>query len=80
MPVNKKYTHIFFDLDNTLWDFEKNSCQAMLTTFNHFEIEKQGTAFDSFFEVYSKDAILLQLRFEFNFEKLVASYISLMFC
>ena len=40
MPVNKKYTHIFFDLDNTLWDFEKNSFQAMLTTYNHFEIQK----------------------------------------
>ena len=49
---NRKYTHVFFDLDNTLWDFENNSRNAMLQTFNFFEI-KEGTDFDLFFEIYS---------------------------
>lgn len=51
--MNKKYTHIFFDLDNTLWDFERNSRNAMYITFNQF---KQNTAveFNLFFETYTK--------------------------
>jgi len=36
--MNNKYTHIFFDLDNTLWDFEKNSRNAMFITFGHFKL------------------------------------------
>lgn len=26
---NRQYKHIFFDLDHTLWDFEKNSAEAL---------------------------------------------------
>jgi putative hydrolase of the HAD superfamily len=51
--MNKKYTHIFFDLDNTLWDFEKNSRNAMLDAFHHFKLESV-TTFDLFFETYTK--------------------------
>jgi putative hydrolase of the HAD superfamily len=50
----KKYTHIFFDLDNTLWDFEKNSESAMLETFNHFNISELSINFNDFFKSYSK--------------------------
>lgn len=51
--MNKKYTHIFFDLDNTLWDFEQNSRNAMFVAFHHFELES-ATTFDLFFETYTK--------------------------
>lgn len=51
--MNKKYTHIFFDLDNTLWNFEKNSRYALLETFRYFQLDKKND-FDRFFEVYSK--------------------------
>lgn len=51
--MNKKYTHIFFDLDNTLWNFEINSRNAMFTVFHHLKLES-ATNFDLFFEVYSK--------------------------
>ncbi len=51
--MNKKYTHLFFDLDNTLWDFEKNSKKAMEETFNFYNIQSE-TNFESFFEIYSK--------------------------
>lgn len=51
--MNRKYSHIFFDLDNTLWDFEKNSKKAMEETFAFFKLDK-NTEFDLFFEIYSK--------------------------
>lgn len=51
--MSKKYTHIFFDLDNTLWDFEGNSRKAMFVAFHQFELVN-FTAFGLFFETYSK--------------------------
>ena len=33
-----KINHVFFDLDHTLWDFEKNSALAIETIFNKHEI------------------------------------------
>lgn len=53
--MKKKYTHIFFDLDNTLWDFENNSRVAMRKTFNHFGIKETVDDFEAFFEVYLKN-------------------------
>lgn len=53
--MKKKYTHIFFDLDNTLWDFETNSQIAMQKTFNHFKINETVHDFTEFFEVYAKN-------------------------
>lgn len=48
----KKYTHLFFDLDNTLWDFEENSRGAMKQTFSHFHLDAH-VRFDRFFDVYT---------------------------
>lgn len=50
--MRRKYKHIFFDLDNTLWDFERNSKNAMKMAFAHFFRDSQ-TPFEDFFEVYS---------------------------
>lgn len=52
--MKKKYTHIFFDLDNTLWDFETNSFYAMKETFRYFKLDEKGIDFPFFFETYSK--------------------------
>ncbi|WP_319502029.1 YjjG family noncanonical pyrimidine nucleotidase [uncultured Draconibacterium sp.] len=52
--MRKKYTHLFFDLDNTLWDFNTNSRYAMQETFRILQLEKSGVNFDAFFETYSK--------------------------
>lgn len=41
--------HVFFDLDHTLWDFEKNSD---LTFKKVFEINNINTGLNSFLEVY----------------------------
>lgn len=51
--MHKKYTHIFFDLDNTLWDFGSNSRKAMYAAFLHFEL-KPVCNFNLFFDVYTK--------------------------
>ncbi|GAB3529337.1 YjjG family noncanonical pyrimidine nucleotidase [Pontibacter brevis] len=42
----KAYTHILFDLDHTLWDFEKNSEETLYTLYDQFELASFGK-FDS---------------------------------
>lgn len=37
----KKYNHIFFDLDRTLWDFEKNSSDTLLDIINDFSLSER---------------------------------------
>lgn len=34
----KTYTHLLFDLDHTLWDFEKNSEETLYTLFDQFNL------------------------------------------
>jgi putative hydrolase of the HAD superfamily len=38
----KKYKHIFFDLDNTLWDFERNSTETLTELYHKFDLQKLG--------------------------------------
>jgi len=50
---NTTIKHIFFDLDNTLWDFEKNSREALLHLFNEHSIKTHcKTEFEDFIEIY----------------------------
>ena len=84
MKMNKKYTHIFFDLDNTLWDFETNSRNAMHDIFQKLNLG-QIHDFNLFFETYTRhnDALwesyrnnevikkdLTRLRFQNTFDDL----------
>lgn len=49
----KHVKHIFFDLDHTLWDFEKNSREAMLHLFDEYGFAARfQTNFDTFIQVY----------------------------
>ena len=48
MKINN-ISHIFFDLDHTLWDFEKNST---LTFQKIFELNSIEVGLDEFLEVY----------------------------
>ena len=50
---NKKYTHLFFDLDNTLWDFNKNSYLAMQEAFSVYIKPGNQLDFEKFFKTYS---------------------------
>lgn len=49
-----KYKHLFFDLDNTLWNFKRNSEETLLELFDHYELKKTGVE-DSkkFIDVYT---------------------------
>ncbi len=51
----KKYKHIFFDLDHTLWDFKTNSRLTLSEIYNEFELVNQGVLEESnFIEIYEK--------------------------
>lgn len=48
----RTYDHLFFDLDNTLWDFSANSRLAMKLTLEQNDLLEKLESFDSFFQVY----------------------------
>jgi len=48
----KNVTHIFFDLDHTLWDFEKNSSEAIIELFEIFNLHKKINSIDEFIKKY----------------------------
>jgi putative hydrolase of the HAD superfamily len=48
-----RYKHIFFDLDRTLWDFEKNSEEVFRDMYDILDIAKYGISdIDEFFTTY----------------------------
>jgi putative hydrolase of the HAD superfamily len=50
----KTYQHLFFDLDHTLWDFEKNADETLRTLFEQHNLARHGTfTVDQFIRVYS---------------------------
>ena len=51
----KKYTDIFFDLDHTLWDFNKNSTETLEELFELYSLKELGVnAFADFLTTYKK--------------------------
>lgn len=55
MPMSER-TALFFDLDRTLWDFERNSLETLKGLFADFALaEKGGGDFDAFNAVYQKE-------------------------
>ena len=51
----KTYTCILFDLDHTLWDFEKNSEETLMELFDAFDVQQKGvTSFSYFFETFRR--------------------------
>ena len=49
-----KYRHLFFDLDHTLWDFEKNANETLHTLYERHDFVRYGTfAVEQFISVYS---------------------------
>ena len=39
-----KYNHLFFDLDHTLWDFDRNSVESIAELFDTFRLADAGIA------------------------------------
>jgi putative hydrolase of the HAD superfamily len=51
----KNRKHLFFDLDDTLWDLEKNARTVLMNLFEDFELEnKLNSDFENFYEKYKK--------------------------
>jgi putative hydrolase of the HAD superfamily len=48
----KKYTHIFFDLDHTLWDYDANSTEALTEVYHEFGMDQLFTTPTSFIGVF----------------------------
>ena len=46
--------HIFFDLDHTLWDFEKNSSEALLELFHELKLHEEIVNPTDFIATYQK--------------------------
>ncbi len=52
--MKKPYKHIFFDLDHTLWDFERNAEETKREMFDRFQLKDRGIeSFDAFKEIYT---------------------------
>lgn len=55
-----KYSHIFFDLDRTIWDFDKNSIATLNEIFEKYNLENiLNCSFDDFFKTYKKHNTIL---------------------
>ena len=50
----RTYDHLFFDLDNTLWDFTTNSRLAMEQTMEQKGLLSKLDSFDTFFHQYEQ--------------------------
>ena len=55
----KTYQHLFFDLDHTLWDYDRNVQESLSELFLHYKLEKLGVLsaqhlIDSFYAVNFK--------------------------
>lgn len=51
--MQRKYKHLFFDLDRTLWDFDKNSEQTLFEIYEQwFLSENCSCSFDEFLKIY----------------------------
>jgi len=51
----KNITHVYFDLDHTLWDFETNSREALSEIFHEFNLGDKGVrSAQDFINVYEK--------------------------
>jgi len=48
----KKFRHIFFDWDSTLWDFSTNSEKALSVLFSEYSFDKFFKDFETFHSIY----------------------------
>ena len=70
----KIYKHILFDLDHTLWDFEKNSTEALVEVYHHFNLDQIGkfSPIDFVLKFKEINAILWE---QYNLDKIEKEYL-----
>lgn len=49
-----KYKHIYFDLDRTIWDFEKNARETFHDIYTKYNLSSMCNTFDNFLHIYEK--------------------------
>ncbi|MBC8147364.1 MAG: noncanonical pyrimidine nucleotidase, YjjG family [Bacteroidetes bacterium] len=50
----KKYKHLFFDLDRTLYDFDKNAYHTFKDIYSMFDLKAKGVEdFNEFYKIYN---------------------------
>ena len=54
MESRRKYKHLFFDLDRTLWDFNQNSKLALTDILHRYQLVKGMLTPDHFYETYCR--------------------------
>lgn len=53
--MRTKYNHLFFDLDRTLWDFDRNSKEAITELFvKHDMVSRLGVDSEAFLNIYKR--------------------------
>jgi putative hydrolase of the HAD superfamily len=59
------YKHLFFDLDHTLWDFDKNARASLEDIYSHFELNtKVAASFDDFYTKYLYHNTILWAKYQ----------------
>lgn len=68
--MKKEYKHLFFDLDHTLWDFDRNSELTLRQLHDEYKLADRGiTDFDAFFKAYTVHNDKLWERFRNGYIK-----------
>lgn len=68
------YQHLFFDLDHTLWDFERNSSESLQDIYHSLSLNKYGvSSLENFVNTFLR--INTQLWDDFDHGRLHHSYI-----
>lgn len=50
---NRRYRHIFFDLDRTLWDFDRNMRLTLEELFERHDLARHFSSFENFFTAFN---------------------------
>jgi FMN phosphatase YigB (HAD superfamily) len=49
------YRYLFFDLDNTLWDFDANAQYTLQVLFERYQLDKHYPDFLTYYRLYSEN-------------------------
>ena len=64
----RKYKHLFFDLDHTLWDFDTNAKETLVEIYHFYHLEKKGVlSFENFYRHYLHHNEILWDRYHKGF-------------
>lgn len=59
-----RYKHIFFDLDRTLYDFDKSTRMTFIELYKKFRLKENGVdSFDDFLALYKKNNVEMWNRY-----------------